>query len=483
MRNIWFGILVVFLLASFGCERDNFSSSPSLKLSFSADTVMFDTVFTKIGSSTRHVKVYNRSKHDVNISSIELAGGSSSYYRLNIDGVAAPSLSNVPLRNGDSLYVFVEVTVDPTNQNAPLLIADSIVFRTNGNVQDVNLIAWGQDVHLFAADTLKQNTIFTADKPYLIYDYLWVPNGIELQVEEGAALYFHNTAQLVVSGSLKVHGAAGNPVIFQGDRLEDYYQNKAGQWGGIHLAAGSVDNRIDWAEIRNAIIGLMVDTVYNSNPTLVMSSTKIENMSYIGLWGRGARIEVSNSLIGNAAQVSLALTLGGNYKFYQTTIANYWSQFKYRNGPAVLLNNYYQYKLNPDADQWLVDPRDLTEATFKNCIIYGTRNEELTLDYKFNGSPVDALMEYSFENCIVKVPDSFLSAPKFQNVTNKDPKFISPSELNFRLDTLSPAKDFGLIGVGLAYPFDLDNNSRTADTAPDLGAYERIEKPASGSRK
>ena len=30
------------------------------------------------------------------------------------------------------MYIFVEVTVDPRDVNAPVLVTDSVVFRTNG---------------------------------------------------------------------------------------------------------------------------------------------------------------------------------------------------------------------------------------------------------------------------------------------------------------------------------------------------------------
>jgi hypothetical protein len=59
---------------------------------------------------------------------------------------------------------------------------------------------------------------------------------------------------------------------------------------------------------------------------------------------------------------------------------------------------------------------------------------------------------------------------------NSNPKFISFEKLNFQLDTLSPAKDAGDVQIGKLFPKDLNNNDRTLDNAPDIGAYERIEK-------
>jgi len=469
-----FPVLIVWLAS---CEREDISSNPSLKLKFSKDTVMFDTVFTTIGSSTQYFKVYNRNSHDLRLSSIQLAGGTSSFFRINIDGVAAAKVEDVTIRRNDSLFVFVEVTVDPNNQNSPLLVADSVVFITNGNVQDVKLVAWGQDIHLINAETLESNLTFTPDKPYLIYDYLYVKPNVELKISAGAKLYFHNNAQLVVSGTLTVDGEYERPVTFEGDRREIFYRDKAGQWGGVWLYAGSKYNQIKWAEIRNAINGLIVDTCVTTDaPTLKISNTKIENVSSIGLYSRGSKIDADNCLFSNAGQVSVALTMGGAYNFYHCTIANYWGQYIYRKGPALLLNNYYLYQLIPNGPV-LVEPRDIEGASFNNCIIYGSRDQEFEIDNSYKGQVVSASMNYNFDHCILKVPYNFITDPaKFASVTNDNPKFKDPWALNFQLDTLSPAKDKGLKAYAELYPIDLKNISHLLDAiGPDLGAYERRE--------
>jgi len=56
------------------------------------------------------------------------------------------------------------------------------------------------------------------------------------------------------------------------------------------------------------------------------------------------------------------------------------------------------------------------------------------------------------------------------NILNLDPKFMDVRDFDFRLDTLSPAKDKG---QELMIMKDLDGNLR--DNLPDIGAYERIE--------
>ena len=461
------------------CQKDIISTDPSIKLNFSADTVLFDTVFTTIGSATRYFKVYNRSRSDVNISSVRLAGGTSSPYRMNVDGEATHHARNITLRSRDSLFVFVEVTVNPTDQNSPLLIPDSIIFETNGNFQDVKLVSWGQDVHMLRSEVLLTNTIFTADKPYLIIDSLWVLPGVELLIEAGARIHLHNNTLLKVAGTLRVNGQPDNIVIFEGDRLEPFYRDKAGQWGGIWLMAGSHSNEINWAEIKNAILGVVVDTfAFPGVPTLTIHNTRVENMSAAALYARGAIVEAGNCLFANAGQIAVALTLGGKYRFTHCTIANYWGQYTSRKGPALLLNNYYTYRLVEGGPLFL-ESRDLEEAYFVNSIIYGSRNDELEVDNVYLGQPVNAQMNYLFENSILRVGSGFdlTDVTRFKDVITDNPKFKEPFKNNFELDTLSPAKDIGLLEFALQFPVDLKNISRLNDAGPDLGAFERVEEP------
>lgn len=477
MNRIYPIIFVAVAVWLASCEREDFSSNSSFKLKFSTDTVMFDTVFTSIGSSTQYFKVYNKNKYDLKISSIKLVGGSSSSFKINIDGIAADNVENISIQRNDSLFVFVQVTIDPNSQNSPLLVADSVVFETNGNIQNVKLVAWGQDIHLFKSDSIESNTTFINDKPYLIYNYLLVKPNVELDILAGAKLYFHNNAHLIVAGTLKVNGEFENPVTFEGDRREIFYRDKAGQWGGVWLYAGSKYNEVNWAEVRNSINGIIVDTcVTNGAPTLKISHTKIENVSSIGLYARGSKIDADNCLFSNAGMSSVALTIGGSYRFYHCTIANYWGQYIYRQGPALLLNNYYLYS-RTGTHSLLVEPRDLEQASFYNCIVYGSRTKELDIDDSYNGQLVSAAMNFNFDHCIIKLPGDFsISDPtNYASVSKEDPKFKDPWNLNFQLDTLSPAKDKGFANYALPFPIDLKNISHLLDLGPDLGAYERKE--------
>lgn len=472
MKRVLPLILTIIAIWFSGCYKETISTDPSIKLSFSADTVLFDTVFTTIGSATRYLMVYNPSKNDIEIASVRLAGGQASPYRMNVDGEATHHAQNIFIRGNDSLFVFVDVNVNPTNQSSPLLIPDSIIFETNGNIQDVKLVAWGQDVHLLNKKIISEPTRFTAEKPYLIYNYVYVEPNIELTIDAGAKLHFHNQAQLVVSGTLKVNGTLENPVILEGDRLEPFYRDKAGQWGGIWLAAGSHSSTINWAKIKNAINGIIVDTVGMPNTTtLEITNSRVENMSATALWARGATVEAGNCLFANTADYTVALTWGGSYKFYHCTIANYWGQYISRKNTALYLWNYY---IDENGN---VQPRDIDMAHFANCIIYGSRSNELQVNSSYQGQVVNAEMNFLFENSILRVDNDFdISNPnRFINIITENPKFTDPFALNFELDTLSPAKDIGHIDIATLFPIDLKGISRLTDKGPDLGAFERVE--------
>ena len=125
-------LLTLFIVSS--CKKDKLISDANGKLSFSTDEVLFDTVFTTVGSTTKVFKIYNTFKERINVSKIFLALGSNSQFRLNVDGLSSATHSNIEIEGGDSLFLFVQVTVNPTGLNSPLLIKDSIIFETNGNI-------------------------------------------------------------------------------------------------------------------------------------------------------------------------------------------------------------------------------------------------------------------------------------------------------------------------------------------------------------
>src|SRR4030043_1531453 len=327
IRKIIYLSIIVLFAGFISCERFDRITDPDAKLRFSSDTVFFDTIFTTLGSTTKQLRVYNHYDQPLKISSIELVGGQESVFRLNIDGISVNSATNIEIPPKDSIYIFVGVTLDPNNANSLLMIQDSIVFVTNANIQDVDLVAWGQDVHLINGEIINSET-WINDKPYLVFNSMLIDTNEVLTVEEGVIIHFHRDSRLYVAGTIVVNGTKDNPVTFQGDRLEQLYKDIPGQWDGLWLVPGSTDNRINYDIIKNGIIGIESDTLASIiTPTLEISNSVIINMSAVGILGLGTTIKASNCVVGNCGQFALAFLYGGSYEFYHCTIANYWGSY------------------------------------------------------------------------------------------------------------------------------------------------------------
>jgi len=445
---------------------------PNALPSFSADTITFDTVFTSIGSATLSFKVYNRSNRPLIINSIELAGGEASFFHLNIDGEALPYISNVEVAPDDSLFVFIAVTIDPNNSNNPVVIRDSIVFNTRGKLQDIKLMAFGQDIHLIDGQII-HNTVWENDKPYLIYNSMAVDTGHTLTIQAGTQIFFHRNSSLIVWGTLLVDGTAEEPVIFQNDRLEEFYRIIPGQWGTIYIDPISRGNRINHAVISNAIAGIQIG--YPSDyliPELEISNSKIFNVSFAGIYAFGAEINCYNTVIANSAGPAVALLRGGDYRFHHCTIINNGVPGASRSMPAVVLSNTFK---NSESDV----SGDLLRAEFSNSIIYGSYPHEIQLIHNQTD-----LFNFRFSHCILKAVQDSLSdiSGNFASVKfNEDPSFVNDSNryhLDYSLDTLSPAKNSGDVQLLITYPYleeDITGSFRNSDGMPDLGAYERKE--------
>lgn len=483
MRALYFLRLltccIALLLLSNACRRTPlYNTDEGARLRFSSDTLLFDTVFTTVGSATRVLKVYNPTSSTLLLSEIRLAGGNASAFRLNIDGLKAPVATRVEIEPGDSLYVFAAVTVQPNNVNSPLIVADSILFTLNGQRQQVNLVAWGQDAHYIRGTNRLGNlrykivagtnadTSWSADKPIVVYGYAVVDSAGTLRIPAGARVHFFRNSGLWVyrGGRLLVEGTQTQPVNFQGTRLEADYRDLAGQWDRIWINEGAA-SRIKWAIIRNAFIGIQAETLigrYQPDDTfLEIYNTKILNMSGAGILARLFTIKGVNNLVANCGGYCAALTLGGAYEFRQCTFANFWT-YPIRKTPAVLLNNYNNSGSLP-----------LSQADFYNCLIVGSNEEELVLDAALNASP----FSYAFKNCQLRVKADFTLTSAFascaKNVLTNDRDFFTDSENSkFSLKDNSPAIGFGNAAHVLP-EFSSDLEGNPWKSPPSAGCFEK----------
>ncbi len=495
-KNIFF-ITIITLITIGGfvaCEERDYYENSNATLNFSMDTVSFDTVFTTIGSATMHFTVRNPYDQDLEINSISLLGGASSNFRINIDGSPELSAENKLLRAQDSMYIFVDVTVDPSIQNLAFLIEDNIVFNTNGKEQKVLLQAYGQDAHHIklgewgdaamqvqeytdgSLDTtyfvlLNNDTTLKADKPYYLHHSFAVNEGVKLTLDPGVKFYIEKDKSIYVLGSLSSNGTVEKPVEFRGHRMDNMfpdtpYDKVPGQWGVLAFQSQSYDNHLKHTHIRNGLIGLYVDSLsVNDKPKVKLENCRIENMTSAAIYSLYGEIEAENSLFANCEQYVFGASAGGKYSFTNCTFGNHYS-WAGHSDPSVVLTNYYIY--NND-----VIPFPLIQADFTNCIIWGTANSELSLsDKDEDGNLIEADFNFSFDHCLIKADikeDIDTNDVRFSDVIwNYDPLFREPKEeWDFHPDTLSP-----VIDMGIPTHLNADINERPYINAPEIGAFE-----------
>jgi len=478
--SVFFILLMVALsvLLHNSCRKDNiFNNDHSFKLSFTQDTLLFDTVFTTVGSITKVFRVHNTSSKAVMISTVELGGKLASNYRFNIDGRSGVLINNIEIDAKDSVWVFVEVTVDPNNSITPMIVEDSLIFTVNGNRQKVMLAAFGQDAY-FHYPTVPATSTFPAystisgvwatDKPHVVYGWAFIPDNLSLVMPAGTRVYMHDNANIIAltGASLKIYGSLGNEVIIRGDRLDAYYKDQAGAWGRIWLSAGSINNEIEYAIIQNGRVGVHVDTLGASSlPTLVMKNTIIKNMSSAGLFAQGSWVEAENCVFSDCGELALWLNIGGRYRFKHCTVGNNWT-YSNRQIPSLVINNYYEDIYGS------FQVRPIDEAYFGNCIFWGNKEDEIAFDKYPLGASV---FNVTFENCMVRSTLNFAEEPvTFISVLkNINPLFEKPDSMYLQLRDNSPAIDAGAAAVSTGIFTDIEGNSRVQGIAPDMGAYER----------
>ena len=165
-----FLLIIIFL----SCSKDSFDTSSGAYVTFSADTLHFDTVFTSIGSVTQAVKIFNLNNQKLHLNKIQLAGGANSSFKINVNGLSNNSFSDIDMDANDSIYVFVTVNINPNQTNIPFIVRDSILVNYNGNNNYIQLDAYARNARFLKNLVITHDTSFTNDLPYVLLGSLTV---------------------------------------------------------------------------------------------------------------------------------------------------------------------------------------------------------------------------------------------------------------------------------------------------------------------
>ena len=451
---------LVLLVSFFGlaCRKgESITTDPNAKLNISDKELLFDTIFTSVGSTTRRIKIVNKNTDAVKVSEIRLSGGNTSAFSININGEQTQRKNDLIINGQDSINLFVKVSINPNSTNLPFLVQDSILLNTNGNKQVIQLIAYGQNAVFINESTVNANTIWTKALPYIINGSLTVKSGVSLTIQPGTKIYFHKDANLNIEGNLIVNGDFIEPVLFCSDRLERIYSDEPGQWKGIFLKRtgyGLIKNAI----IKNASVGITSDSLsVNNNPKLILSNSIIKNMQVAAYIGYHSELLAFNNVMYNCGNYLIYGVGGGNYNLKQNTFVGYNLNFP-RKTASLSFSDY----LSANAYNKL--QIDLT-----NNIIWGSLTNELDIQKKSS-----AMIQLNFWSNLIRCTNNAYKSNG--NILNIDPLFINQEMENFELSANSLARKKG---ADLnADPYftgylnkDIKDNTRISPST--LGSYEK----------
>lgn len=469
MRTLFFFFIsllaaCVVSAVAVSCISDDFTDSPSDILAFSADTLRFDTVFTDLGTPTARLKVYNHASKAVNISSIRMRSDDG-VFSMNVDGVSGKAFENVEIRARDSIFVFVECLIPPSEDPRPFRMEGLMDFVTNGVTQSVCLEAYGQNVRRLRDVTLEADAVFTPEMPYVVFDTLRVAKGATLTLMPGTRLLFHDKGMLQVDGCLLALGETGRMVSMRGDRLDDVlpdtgYEILSGQWQGIRFSATSFGNRMEFVEMQSTVHGVVVDSCgVSDREKLTLVNSWLHNSQGNVLRSDHARVDAYGCCFSDAGEAVVWLR-GGEHEFVQCTMANYYL-FAISQESILTLSH-----LSRDDSSGVSFP--LMSASFENCIVYGITPPLTPGDL----TDTDVYMRNVLLGVNGSDDDHFIAC-----LWDEDPLFETEREkyvFNYRLKEDSPA-----IGAGnpdFVIPIcikDMDGVDRLEYGSPALGAYAR----------
>lgn len=477
--------LMVLGMMLTACREDRLTFDTTAGLTFSRDSISFDTVFTGFGTATKRLMLYNRNDNAVRIDRVWMEQGDNSFFHINIDGENDLNrMGGMEVRGGDSLFVFVRVSVDIQQKDNPVLIEDKLHVLVNGSTATLPLTAIGQDVVLLRSATHRKDTtdmVMTSAKPYLIYDTLSVGGTLTLQA--GARVYMHAHGVLHVTGDLYADGTQAAPVRIMGDRIDRLFDSvpyayAAGGWNGIYLVptdATPHTYRLNYTEITSGTNALVIEgqgAEGSMTPVhqLSMHNCRIHNHAGVGLWLEQVSDSIVNSEISNCAAYCV-YTGGGEHVLMHTTVASYFNATTIRiqstqrmDVPAVYIN-----------DRDSIYGKNSTSLI--NCLVAGVRSSNLALvtadTLGYTGSFVGNYLKADS----LPVPPATADANIYWTKDEERPLFRQSfyrykeyKYYDFSLDSVSPARGIADSLSALAYPTDRRGITRTP--YPDAGCYQ-----------
>lgn len=469
MRHLLLPLLCMAALLVSCHEDEEYSQSSSDLLTFSVDAVRMDTVFSDYGSSTKTFWAFNHGGKGLRISHVRLKSGGQSGFRVNVDGSylnlsQGAMVRNLEVRHGDSIRVFVEVTPNATNQDAPQWFSDALVFTLESGVQQsVPLEAWAWDALTLRDVVVSHDSTIDSRKPIVVFGVMRVEPGATLTLQ-GSQLFFHDQAGIDIYGTLRSEGTADEPVVMRGDRLDRMFANLpyhrvSGQWRGLHFFASSTGNTMAYTQVLSASDAVVVDSagMDGLQPRLLMTRSVVHNAKGYGLRAVGASVRLDHCQLTNTLGHCLSV-VGGRADVEYCTLGQFYP-FSAERGRALAIANTYMKdcpadETHPAAYTRRVDV-PLERFWCTGSILTGYADDVVLGTTAPDG---DAAFVYLFDNSLLRTPSLEGDTTHYKAIRWEAPTDEVQGLRHFRR----------MDEVNFDYDFHLDSVS----TALGLGCYE-----------
>ncbi len=425
-------ILIGLSLFCAACDKDNLDTDSNLNILFSADTIHFDTLITGTISTTKQLKIYNKSNRDIKISELK-THQINSPYQLNINGVNSRRFTDIIINSNDSLFVFIGVNLPDKNRTSARLISDKIELKLNNTQRNIPLETYALDV-IRIDKNITKNCVWHRGKPYLITKDITVDKDAQLTIESGTMVLFDRNIGLNIEGSLQAIGTFQAPIIFRESRFDKQYCNIPAQWKGLSFTR-SEHHQLKHFILRNSKYGLKITNESPWFPLLELAYGYISNCSKNAIFIKNSHIKMHDMLITNCGNSILASKGEGNIEVYQSTFYNHWA-FGHRAVPCINITNKGRFIMG-------------------NTIVWGNNQNEIKL-YDIKATAIT--------NSLIKI--SLSNKKKYQTICkdcifNANPLFKNIAKKDFKLQEKSPCIGSGSKTIAVEYPINFEGKNRT----------------------
>lgn len=348
------------------CIDDSVDDDAFARLDFTPYAIEMSPLLSGQSSPAYKLMVYNTGDKILNIDRISVTGNDPENFTVIVDGKTGNVFSDVEIRGGDSIFVFVESCAPMKGSESSC----SIDFTIGANTSTVRIVSPVIEAKVLTAMEVSSDESWQGD--YYILQSLKISYGASLELLPSTNLYFADGASMTVEGTLVCSGTDSGQVMLQGDRFDDIlpdvnYILVPGQWKGLTFSEGSVGD-LAYTSVLNAENNITA----GKDSRLSMFNCRVSNASGNVLTANSSTVDGIGCELTDAGDGVLDLT-SSKVNLAHATVANFY---------------LFSYPVDP-----IISLRGENVIDIDNSVVFGLSSE------LYSEVPVEGMPVY-FRNCM-----------------------------------------------------------------------------------